>query len=162
MRTTGCLPGKECCSPPPHLSPVAFLSLSLLSPTPYPVTPTSFLLPSPCSPHAWASPGCLATHGCSGCAPDPRNHAGHLRAAEPHPGAAGPRGGPAAHLPLGQLLHDRGGCGPAHVPPPAGQVPTEGLPPPHLRGLEQPPSWAGSLSSHPEQALALKAGPFSI
>lgn len=113
----------------PPLSP----SLSLPLPCHSPLSPR---LPSSSGLPALPTPALgllqLATRllmAAPGCAPDPRNHAGHLHAAEPHPGATGPRGGPAACLPPGQLLHDRGGCGPAHVSPPAGQVLTDrGLP----------------------------------
>lgn len=128
---------------PPHFSPVCPL---------FPVTLSrhSSPPPSPC-PHAspcfpWASTYLMAP--AHHCAPDPGNHAGHLHAAEPHPGASGPRGGPAAHLSPGQLVYDRGRRGPAHVPPPTGQVPSKGglsattsqrvkaaLPPPHPHGL---------------------------
>lgn len=112
---------------------------ALLSPlSPHTLSPPSFLLLSPCSPITpLASPfGPLPAPGHPGCTPDSRNHAGYLCAPEPHSEATGPRGGPAARLSPGQLLHDRGRRGPARVSPPTGQVPSEGgFQPLHFRGL---------------------------
>ena len=146
---TSCLQGRgrrsACLSP--HFSP-------LCPPLPHrPLLPPPIsLLPYP----ALASPlGPLPAPWWSGCAPDPRNHAWHLCAPEPHPGAAGPRGGSAARLSPGQLLHDRGRRRPAHVSPPTGQVPSDGcfqplplreLIQPPIPGLGIPPSTQGSPS----------------
>lgn len=165
VRTPGCLPGKEqaCRSPlSPPLSPGALLSLSplpchsVLSP-PLPAFSHLHDLPMPAS--GLLQPATRLLTAAPGCAPDPRNHAGHLHAAETHPGATGPRGGPAARLPPGQLLHDRGGRGPAHVSPPAGQVPTEGFPPP-LPGWSSPHPGLGTCPSTQRRPLPSQLAAF--